>query len=231
MSDARPVPRAESKYITYYRVSTDRQGRSGLGLEAQQEAVRQYLTGRPADVVAEFVEIESGGKSDRPKLKEALAACQREKATLLIAKLDRLARSVAFIANLMDSGIDFVAVDNPHASRLMLHLLAAFAEHERQQIRERTKAALAAAKARGVRLGSNGTALAAQHKADAVAYAETMRGAINAAVLSGAQTTREIADFLNTAGVSSRQGGRWHPASAARLLHRLSSRDRVGKRF
>src|SRR5690242_13706302 len=99
---------AEQRYVTYFRVSTDRQGRSGLGLDAQREAVSQFLVGRTAIIVAEFVEVESGGKDDRPKLKEALAACQRGKATLLIAKLDRLARSVIFIANLMDSNIDFV---------------------------------------------------------------------------------------------------------------------------
>ncbi len=144
---------AEQRYVTYFRVSTDRQGRSGLGLDAQREAVSQFLAGRSATVVAEFVEVESGGKDDRPKLRDALAACQRGKATLLIAKLDRLARSVAFIANLMDSETEFVAVDMPHASRFILHVLAAVAEHERQIIGERTKAALAAAKARGVRLG------------------------------------------------------------------------------
>jgi DNA invertase Pin-like site-specific DNA recombinase len=221
MSDTRPAPRGENRYITYYRVSTDRQGRSGLGLEAQQEAVHQYLFGKTADVIAEYVEVESGANNDRPKLKEALAACRREKATLLIAKLDRLARSVSFISNLMDSTTDFVAVDMPHASRLVLHVMAAFAEHERDMIRERTKAALAAAKARGVRLGVNGSVLAARHKADAIAYAETLRSAINAAIQSGARTTREIADYLNAVGIPSRQSRRWHPASVARVLQRL----------
>jgi len=223
MPDARSVPRAESRYITYYRVSTDRQGHSGLGLEAQQEAVRQFLTGKPADVIAEYVEVESGGKSDRPKLREALATCQREKATLLIAKLDRLARSVAFISALMEAKTNFLAVDMPHASRLVLHVMAAFAEHERDMIRERTKAALAAAKARGVRLGVHGAVLAAQHKADAVAYAETTRTAIMRAIQSGACTTREIADYLNAAGIPSRQGRRWYPASVARVFRRLHS--------
>ena len=221
MSDTRPAPRVENRYVTYYRVSTDRQGRSGLGLEAQQEAVHQYLLGKVTDVIAEYVEVESGANNDRPKLKEALAACRREKATLLIAKLDRLARSVSFISNLMDSTTDFVAVDMPHASRLVLHVMAAFAEHERDMIRERTKAALAAAKARGVRLGVNGTVLAAQHKAEAIAYAETLRDAVNAAIQTGARTTREIAEHLNAAGVPSRQGGRWYPASVARVVKRL----------
>ena len=209
------------KIVAYYRVSTKKQGRSGLGLEAQQEAVRQFLVGRPAELVAEYVEVESGSKNDRPKLQEALAACQREKATLLIAKLDRLARSVAFISALMEAKTNFLAVDMPHASRLVLHVMAAFAEHEREMIRERTKAALAAAKARGVRLGTNGAALAAQHRAGATAYAETLREAVARASDAGARTTGAIAEYLNATGVASRQGGLWHPASVARVLRRL----------
>ncbi len=212
---------AEQRFIAYYRVSTDRQGRSGLGLDAQREAVNQFLAGRAATVIAEFVEIESGGKSDRPKLREALDVCQREKATLLIAKLDRLARSVAFISALMEAKTNFLAVDMPHASRLVLHVMAAFAEHEREMISQRTKAALAAAKARGVRLGANGAALAERHKADATAYAATLQEAITAATNAGAHTTRQIADHLNAAGLPSRHGGRWHAENVARILRRL----------
>jgi len=211
----------EQKFVTYYRVSTDRQGRSGLGLDAQREAVSQFLAGRTAIVVTELVEIESGGKDDRPKLREALTACQRNKATLLIAKLDRLARSVAFIANLMDGNTEFVACDMPQASRLVLHVMAAFAEHERQIIGERTKAALAAAKVRGVKLGLNGHRLAAKHKAEATAYSAEISGTITMARGSGARTTRQIADYMNAARIPSRHGGRWHPASVARVLHRL----------
>jgi DNA invertase Pin-like site-specific DNA recombinase len=213
---------ASERFISYYRVSTDRQGRSGLGLEAQQETVRQFLAGRSADVIAEFVEVESGSKSDRPKLRDALDACQRERATLLIAKLDRLARSVAFISALMEAKTNFLAADMPHASRLVLHVMAAFAEHERDMIRERTRAALAAAKARGVLLGANGAALAQRHKADATAYAISLQNAITAATNAGALTTRQIADHLNAAGIPSRQGGHWHPANIARVLWRLS---------
>ncbi len=219
---------AEPRFVTYFRVSTDRQGRSGLGLDAQREAVSQFLVGRGATIVAEFVEVESGGKDDRPKLKEALAACQRGKATLLIAKLDRLARSVAFIANLMDSNTDFVACDMPHASRLVLHVMAAFAEHERQIIGERTKAALAAAKARGVRLGANGASLARQHKAAATAYAMTVWQDIEKAKATGCRTTREIAQYLNDAGIPSRQGRAWHTASIARILARVGSSAGAG---
>ena len=141
---------------------------------------------------------------------------------MLIAKLDRLARSVAFISALMEAKTNFLAVDMPHASRLVLHVMAAFAEHEREMIRERTKAALAAAKARGVRLGANGAMLAARHKADATAYAIHLEDAIMAATSVGAHTTREIADYLNVAGIPSRQGGRWHPANIARVLRRLA---------
>ncbi len=142
------------KYVAYYRVSTQRQGRSGLGLEAQRRAVRDYLDGNGTRVLAEFVEVESGAKSDRPELAKALAACRVHGATLVIAKMDRLARNVAFISNLMESGVEFTAVDFPQANRLTVHILAAVAEHERDMISERTKAALAAAKRRGVKLGT-----------------------------------------------------------------------------
>jgi DNA invertase Pin-like site-specific DNA recombinase len=138
------------KFVAYYRVSTQRQGRSGLGLEAQQKAVRDHLNGGNWRLVAEVTEVESGKRSDRPKLAEALKLCRLHGATLIIAKLDRLARNVAFISNLMDAGVEFHAVDFPQANRLTVHILAAVAEHEAKVISERTKAALAAAKRRGV---------------------------------------------------------------------------------
>lgn len=141
-------------FVAYYRVSTDRQGRSGLGLEAQRQSIGNFVDDRKWNLVAEFTEIESGKRKDRPELQKAIAACKRCNARLVIAKLDRLARNVAFIANLMDGCVDFVACDMPEANRLTLHILAAVAEHEREMISERTKAALQAAKARGVRLGS-----------------------------------------------------------------------------
>src|SRR5688572_7815435 len=130
-------------FDAYYRVSTDRQGKSGLGLEAQQQAVRDYLNGGRWQLVAEVVEVESGKRSDRPKLQEALRLCRLHGATLVIAKLDRLARNVNFVSNLMESGVDFVAVDFPQANRLTVHILAAVAEHEAEAISARTKAALA----------------------------------------------------------------------------------------
>ena len=124
--------RAARRFVAYYRVSTDRQGRSGLGLEAQQKAVRDYLDGGAWEIVAEFAEVESGKRADRPDLARALEACRKHKARLVIAKLDRLSRNLAFIATLMDSGVEFVAVDNPHANKLTIHILAAVAEHERK---------------------------------------------------------------------------------------------------
>ena len=138
-----------SRFVAYYRVSTDRQGRSGLGVEAQRDAVGRHVASHSGELIADFCEIESGKRSDRPQLAAAIAAAKKAKATLIIAKLDRLARNVHFISGLMESGVDFVAADNPHANKLMVHLLAAFAEHEREQISQRTKDALAAAKTRG----------------------------------------------------------------------------------
>lgn len=145
---------AAGKFISYCRVSTLRQGASGLGLEAQQKAISDYLHAGSRELLAEFVEVESGKNNDRPKLLEALSRCRNTGATLIIAKLDRLARNVAFISRLMDSGVDFVAVDFPQANRLTVHILAAVAEHEGKMISERVKVALAAAKARGVKLGT-----------------------------------------------------------------------------
>src|SRR5215831_3729851 len=142
------------KFVAYFRVSTDKQGRSGLGLEAQREAVLNYLDGGRWSLVQEFVEIESGKQNDRPQLAMALAACKKHKAKLVIAKLDRLSRNLAFIAALMDSGVEFIAVDNPHANKLTVHILAAVAQHEREMTAQRTKDALQAAKARGKRLGN-----------------------------------------------------------------------------
>ena len=122
------------KFVAYYRVSTDRQGKSGLGLDAQREAVTSYLNGGSWQLVQEFVEVESGKRADRPQLAAALAACRKHKAKLVIAKLDRLSRNLAFVATLMESGVEFVAVDNPHANKLTVHILAAVAQHEREII-------------------------------------------------------------------------------------------------
>lgn len=141
-------------FIAYYRVSTDKQGASGLGMEAQRAAVKAFI-GRSDKLLAEYKEIESGKQHDnRPQLLAALTECKKRKATLVIAKLDRLSRNVKFISTLMDGDVDLVCCDMPQATRLTLHIMAAMAEHEREMISTRTKAALAAAKKRGVRLGN-----------------------------------------------------------------------------
>src|SRR5258706_12921271 len=139
------------RYVAYYRVSTQRQGRSGLGLDAQRKSIIDRLCVK-AQLIAEYTEIESGKRTDRPKLVKALAACRLHRAILIIAKLDRLARNVAFVSNLMEAGVEFEAVDFPTANRLTIHILAAVAEHEAKMISDRTRSALAAAKARGIRL-------------------------------------------------------------------------------
>jgi DNA invertase Pin-like site-specific DNA recombinase len=158
-------------FIAYYRVSTDRQGRSGLGLEAPRAAVVRYLAGIGGILIAEHTEVETGRRNDRPELQKALAVSRKHKARLVIAKLDRLSRNVAFIAALMDAGVEFVACDNPHATRLTLHILAAVAEHEREMVSARTKAALQAAKVRGVRLGRNAERLAPANRTAALDHA------------------------------------------------------------
>jgi DNA invertase Pin-like site-specific DNA recombinase len=147
------MTRHHDRFVSYLRVSTERQGKSGLGIDAQRQAIADYLNGSHWTLAAEFVETESGKHADRPQLQAALAACRKHKARLIIAKLDRLSRNVAFVATMMDSTVEFLACDFPQANRLTLHILAAVAEHERRMISERTKAALAAAKRRGVKLG------------------------------------------------------------------------------
>ena len=218
-------------FIAYYRVSTDRQGRSGLRLDAQREAVRHHLASVGGTLTAEFVEVESGKRNSRPELQKALSACRRHKARLIIAKLDRLSRNVAFIATMMDAGVEFVACDNPHATRLTLHILAAVAEHEREMIAARTKAALQAAKARGVRLGRNGAEyLAPSNKAAAIERARTLAPVLQAFADAG-MSARQIAAELTARGIRPVRGGRWHPQTVMRLLRRAVDRGpRVSRR-
>jgi DNA invertase Pin-like site-specific DNA recombinase len=208
-------------FIAYYRVSTDRQGRSGLGLEAQRAAVGRYLAGIGGVLIAEHTEVETGKRNDRPELQKALAACRKHKARLVIAKLDRLSRNVAFIATMMDAGVEFLACDNPHATRLTLHILAAVAEHEREMISARTKAALQAAKARGVRLGRNAERLASANRATAVDRARQIEHVLAELNRSG-MTTREIAAELTARGISTPRGGRWHPQTVRRVMERVA---------
>lgn len=206
------------RFVAYYRVSTARQGASGLGLDAQRAAVESYV--REGAVVAEYTEVESGKRADRPQLAAALAEAKRQGATLIIAKLDRLARNVAFISTLMDTkGVDFVACDFPQAGRLTLHIMAAVAEHEAKMISDRTKAALAAAKARGVKIGGGDThgnaraAYSAQAAARRAEYAPIIKRIRD----SGVTTLVGIAEVLNARGVPTPRGvGAWTAKQVSR---------------
>lgn len=221
---------ADGRFVAYYRVSTARQGASGLGLEAQQEAVRRHLNGGEWKLVAEVVEIESGKRNDRPKLAEALRLCRLHGATLIIAKLDRLARNVAFISNLMEADVDFLAVDFPQANRLTVHILAAVAEHEAAAISIRTKAALAAAKARGVVLGGdrgNFAGIAALGPA-ASRVVRSEKSAKRAAdvvpvildIQSRGASLRGIAAELTRRDIPAPRGGSWSAVQVQRVLGR-----------
>jgi len=221
---------ADGKFIAYYRVSTKRQGRSGLGLEAQEAAVRDFLNGGNWRLVKEFTEIESGKRTDRPQLEKAFQACRVYGAKLIIAKLDRLARNVAFISNLMESGVEFEAVDFPQANRLTIHIMAAMAEHEAKMISERTKAALAAAKRRGVKLGGDrGARLTAQARAagraalqaKAQERADDLAATVKELQAAGCESLRAIADGLEARGIPAARGGTWSAVQVSRLLARL----------
>ena len=217
------MPPHYGRYIAYFRVSTDRQGKSGLGLEAQRESVMSYLNGGRWTLVEEFTEIESGKHADRPELTAALAACKKQKAKLVIAKLDRLSRNLAFIATLMELGVEFVAADMPHANKLTVHILAAVAQHEREMISERTKAALQAAKKRGQQLGNPNLEEAAK-RGRAVAKANTRRFAANVwpiieeIMRAGATSANAIAGKLNERNVRTARGGKWTHVQVGAIL-------------
>lgn len=220
----------QPRFVSYYRVSTAQQGASGLGLEAQREAVVRHVRTAGGVIVADFTEIESGKKSDRPQIAAALAACRLRHATLVIAKLDRLARNVHFVSSLMESGVDFVACDNPHATRLIIHILVAVAEHEREMISQRTKAALAAAKARGVKLGNphvragDESSLRSARRARserANAYAADVMPYIEAARKAGCSSLGDIARALTARGIDTPAGHReWSRCQVFQLLRR-----------
>jgi DNA invertase Pin-like site-specific DNA recombinase len=217
-----------TKYVAYYRVSTAKQGQSGLGLEAQREAVTRF----GGQVVAEFTEVESGKKSDRTQLAQAIALCRVHKARLLIAKLDRLARNVAFVATLMNSDVKFVACDMPDADPFRLHLDASIAEEETRKISARTKAALAAAKARGVKLGgARGHGFASEHitlghKAQAEqakTRAYNILPFITQAKADGATSLRQIAAALNSRGIPTARNGLWTAVQVKRIVDRMAA--------
>lgn len=220
---------ATGKFIAYYRVSTQKQGASGLGLEAQREAVKRFLNDGVWELVAEFQEVETGKGADalakRPQLRAALDACRKQGATLIIAKLDRLARNVHFVSGLMESRVRFVACDMPEANELTIHIMAAFAEHEAKRISQRTKDALAIAKARGVVLGKAGAAnlrpnLEAR-KQSAHAFAEKLRPLFEGMRVRG-MSQRAMFEELNDVGVPAPKGGCWRISQVQRIIQRLS---------
>lgn len=223
------VPRARN-YVTYFRVSTQRQGRSGLGIEAQHVAVRGYLEANGGTALASYTEVESGKDNDRPQLAAALKRCRQTRATLLVAKLDRLSRNAAFLLSLRDSGVRFIAADLPSVNELVVGILACVAQHEREAISERTKAALAAAKARGVKLGNpslepgtRASARRASKAAQVIAQgrAAELRDVIEDARRQGCESLRDYASHLNTLGIATPRGGQWAAASVSRLLVQL----------
>ena len=207
------------RFVSYYRVSTDKQGRSGLGLDAQFAAVQQHIKRSGGALIESFQEIETGKHSDRPELQSALKLCRQKKAVLVIAKLDRLSRNLAFIANLMESGVDFVACDMPTANKTMLQIMAVFAEHEREMISQRTKDALQAAKARGQKLGNPRPDVPQmnQRRAETTRqFREAIYPRIRQLRDSGL-TFRAIAEHLNESGTRSQNNRQWH-SEAVRLV-------------
>lgn len=213
-------------FIAYLRVSTQKQGQSGLGLEAQQEAVAKFIRSEDTQL-GTYVEVESGRDDSRPQLRAALDRCRLTGATLLIARLDRLARRVSFLSALMDSDVQFVCCDNPHANRLTLHVLSAVAEHEAVVCSQRTKAALSAARQRGTVLGGfKGRHLTAEERAQGTAMRSAKSKARALQVMpviaelrsQGKSTLRELAQGLNALGVQAPRGGQWYAGSVRATL-------------
>lgn len=215
-------------FVAYYRVSTERQGQSGLGLDAQRVAVSTCLQKQPAQLLMEFTETETGKGANalqtRPQLRAALDACKKHNATLIIAKLDRLARNVHFVSGLLETGCDFVAADMPQANKVMIQMHAVMSEWERDQISARTKAALIAAKARGVVLGATGRANLKQNleaRQDAAnAFAERLTGILRGFIAAG-MTQRQMVLELNQLRIRTAKGGGWSLTQLQRVLKRI----------
>ena len=223
---------AKGSFVSYLRVSTQKQGQSGLGLEAQRKAVEDYLNGGDWNLIEEVVEVESGKKNKRPKLNEAIELCKASGATLVVAKIDRLTRDAAFLLNLKDAGIDFIAADMPEANRLTIGIMALVAEQEREAISKRTKEALAAAKVRGVQLGAYrdgnfvgrvGTSKDAKNASEARTALYRSRAAAKLPMIKkvdpdNSLSLRGIAQKLNDMGVPTISGkGNWSANSVRRL--------------
>ncbi|HEX4049911.1 MAG TPA: recombinase family protein [Steroidobacteraceae bacterium] len=224
-----PRPR---HFVTYYRVSTQRQGKSGLGLDAQRAAVKVHLDSQGGLELATFTEVESGKVNGRPQLDAALRRCRQTRATLLVAKLDRLSRNAAFLLSLRDAGVRVVAADNPEMNETVVGIMAVIAQHEAQAISDRTRAALAAAKRRGVRLGNphlkagtpaSARAASVAAQAAAKSRAEELRDVVSDAHAAGCVSLRDVAQHLNGLGIRTARGGDWAAASVLRLLRQLSA--------
>ena len=225
------------KVVAYERVSTARQGASGLGLEAQRLSIERYAADRGAAIIGRFTEVESGKRADRPELARALHLAKVTGATLVIAKLDRLSRNAAFLLTLRDSGVHFLAVDMPEANDLTVGIMALVAQAEREAISRRTKEALAVAKARGVKLGNpNGadalrragkgaTALRKAVEANADAFAKGLAQVVAEVRAQGHLTLRAMAAELNRRGMQTRRGGQWQVSNMMNLLGRIGGEE------
>lgn len=227
------------KIVAYHRVSTARQGTSGLGLEAQAKATRDFATTRGGEVIDTFTEIESGKQNTRPELQKALHLSKVTGATLVIAKLDRLSRNAAFLLDLQESGVKFVAADMPEANNLTIGIMALVAQQEREAISKRTREALAAAKARGTKLGNPNGAAALRRAAkgnaaglqaikdNADAHADRLAPVVAALRSDGLTSFGDMANALNDRGMLTPRGGRWHRSSVRNLLMRLDALEKA----
>lgn len=209
-----------TRYVAYFRVSTEKQGKSGLGLAAQRTLIERFLSAG-GEVIAEFVEVQSGKNDERVELWKAIAHAKKQDAKILIAKLDRFSRKVSFIAGIMEQGIGLVVAEMPHATDFQLHIFAALAQEERRLISERTRNALAEAKKRGVELGKNGKALATKHRQEADERAEALRPIIMPMVEAGLSYS-EMARRLNEQGIQTVNGRRFYAQQVKALVCRLS---------
>lgn len=211
-------------FVLYRRVSTNRQGMSGLGLESQDETVRRYVTQQKGKVVGEFVEVESGKKNDRPQLTLALSECRRLKATLVVAKLDRLSRNAEFLLRLQNGNVDFVCCDCPNVDRFTVGILALVAQRERELISERTRSALQMAKKRGVRLGTRNPKrqvrlMVEGYRRQKVEFISKVRPIIEEIRLAGVTTLQGVADCLTRRGIPTRTGKTvWFPSTVRTIL-------------
>lgn len=210
-----------TKYVAYYRVSTTKQGFDGLGMDAQRASVQSFANG--SDIVAEYVEVESGRKNDRPELLKALAFAKANKAVLLIAKIDRLARNVHFVSGLLESGVEIKCADMPEANRMMLQMLSVFAEHEARMISDRTKAALAMAKERGQALGGIRHGSMETNRQRGQASADRAMTLIQSIPDYGNLSFNALAKALNEAGHKTARGNTWTAMQVSRTLSRTQA--------